>query len=376
MGNDFSKLSPKDLIHTIRTRSQRRPQETPTKPVNAESVASNPTPTPTTTPTTPAPAPAPAALPAPSVVQAAETDGAVFNDEDAVFWHPSQDDSNREYHNVDSSSYFLPSDMQEQTRLDLQHHMLVMLFKDPIICTPVKEIMTKKSTKVLDVGCAMGTWLDSVYRTYLNPEYHGVDIADELNQWEKMSMAKCVFGNVLEGLPYEDNTFNFVHQRLLFTGVPKAKWPGVIAELARVTKSGGWIQLLEYDVVTYRQGPASKALGGTFAAMLDKRGMDIHAGSNLVPHMNEASNNSGGSMRLTNITQKTVSCPIGWGGKVGELFAQDSEKALQSMKAFLPKIMGLTNEAYDALVKENMAECGRNQSFGNFTCVYAQVVKN
>ncbi|KAJ3238056.1 hypothetical protein HDU77_011560 [Chytriomyces hyalinus] len=373
MGNDFSKLSPKDLIHTIRTRSQRRPQETPAKAVSAESVASNPTPTPTTTTTT---APAPAALPAPSVVQTAETDGAVFNDEDAVFWHPSQDDSNREYHNVDSSSYFLPSDMQEQTRLDLQHHMLVMLFKDPIICTPVKEIMTKKSTKVLDVGCAMGTWLDSVYRTYLNPEYHGVDIADELNQWEKMSMAKCVFGNVLEGLPYEDNTFNFVHQRLLFTGVPKAKWPAVIAELARVTKSGGWIQMLEYDVVTYRQGPASKALGGTFAAMLDKRGMDIHAGSNLVPHMNEASNNSGGSMRLTNITQKTVSCPIGWGGKVGELFAQDSEKALQSMKAFLPKIMGLTNEAYDALVKENMAECGRNQSFGNFTCVYAQVVKN
>ncbi|KAJ3260591.1 hypothetical protein HDU77_001279 [Chytriomyces hyalinus] len=374
MGNDFSKLSPKEFIQTIRTRSHRKAQQAAAATASTKAVETAPV-TSSLTPT-PAPAPAPTAEPPASVVKTSPTDGAVLSDEDAVFWHPSQDDSDREYHKVDSSNYFLPSDMQEQTRLDLQHHMLVMLFKDLIICTPVKEIMTKKSTKVLDVGCAMGTWLDAVYRIYLNPEYHGVDIADELNQWEKMSMAKCIFGNVLEGLPYEENTFNFVHQRLLFTGVPKTKWPAVIAELARVTKSGGWIQLLEYDVVTYRQGPASKALGGTFAAMLDKRGMDIHAGSNLVRYMNEASSNSGGSMSLTNISQKTVSCPIGWGGKVGELFAQDSEKALQSMKAFLPKIMGLTNEAYDALVKENMAECGRNQSFGNFTCVYAQVVKN
>ncbi|KAJ3225036.1 hypothetical protein HDU81_008175 [Chytriomyces hyalinus] len=364
MGNDFSKLSPKELLRTIRTRSHRKAQQTPSvaKPVKAEAVP----PIVTSTPTPASPPPA-------SVIRTSATYSAVFSDEDAVFWHPSQDDSNREYHKVDSSSYFLPSDMQEQTRLDLQHHMLVMLFKDLIICTPVKEIMTKKSTKVLDVGCAMGTWLDAVYRIYLNPEYHGVDIAEELNQWEKMSMAKCVFGNVLERLPYEDNTFNFVHQRLLFTGVPKTKWPAVIAELARVAKSGGWIQLLEYDVVTYRQGPTSKALGGTFAAMLEKRGMDIHAGSNLVRYMNEASSNS---VSLTNISQKTVSCPIGWGGKVGELFAQDCEKALQSMKAFLPKILGLTNEAYDALVKENMVECGRHKSFGNFTCVYAQVVKN
>ncbi|TPX72449.1 hypothetical protein CcCBS67573_g05877 [Chytriomyces confervae] len=371
MGNDLSKLSPKGVIHAIRTRSQRKTQ-TPPQSIKAESVTSN-------LASSPAPTPNPASTPLPpvSVARPSAIDGAVLNDEDAVYWHPSQDESSdREYHQVQSSDYFLPLDMQEQSRLDLQHHMLVMLFKDLIICTPVKQIMTKKSTKVLDVGCAMGTWLDAVYRIYLNPEYHGVDIADELNQWDKMSLAKCVFGNVLEGLPYEDNTFNFVHQRLLFTGVPKAKWPAVVAELARVTKHGGWIQMLEYDMVTYRQGPSSKMLGETFAAMLDKRGMDIRAGTNLVGYMKEVATISGGSMRLANITQKTVSCPLGWGGKVGDLFMQDSEKAVMTMKTFLPKIMGMSNEAYDDLVGEFKSECTRNQSFGNFTCVYAQVVKN
>ncbi|KAI8803287.1 hypothetical protein BJ742DRAFT_830045 [Cladochytrium replicatum] len=42
-------------------------------------------------------------------------------------------------------------------------------------------------------------------------------------------------GNVLEKLPFGDNTFDYVHQELLAFGIPEAKWPLVISEIDRVT---------------------------------------------------------------------------------------------------------------------------------------------
>lgn len=54
-------------------------------------------------------------------------------------------------------------------------------------------------------------------------------------------------GNVLEGLPYPDNTFDFVHMRLFVFGLREIEWPKAIKEVLRVTKPGGFIQFIESD---------------------------------------------------------------------------------------------------------------------------------
>lgn len=54
-------------------------------------------------------------------------------------------------------------------------------------------------------------------------------------------------GDVLKGLPYEDNTFDFVHMRLLTGSLCVDQWPVAIKELMRVTRPGGIVQLTEID---------------------------------------------------------------------------------------------------------------------------------
>nr|BBH92214.1 hypothetical protein KTA_04130 [Thermogemmatispora argillosa] len=79
----------------------------------------------------------------------------------------------------------------------------------------------------------------------------------------------CVFvrANVLEGLPFPDGQFTSTHQRLLVAAIPAHAWPGVVQELVRVTRPGGWIELVEASDVFQPAGPATRRLLDWFAGI-------------------------------------------------------------------------------------------------------------
>lgn len=66
--------------------------------------------------------------------------------------------------------------------------------------------------------------------------------------------------SIVDGqLPFPDDHFDFVKQRLVTASFTLADWKRVIEELVRVTKPGGYIQLLEIDYNTFNLGPNGKA---------------------------------------------------------------------------------------------------------------------
>lgn len=66
--------------------------------------------------------------------------------------------------------------------------------------------------------------------------------------------------NIVDGkLPFPDNHFDFVKQRLVTASFTLADWKRVMEELVRVTKPGGYIQLLEIDYNTFNLGPNGRA---------------------------------------------------------------------------------------------------------------------
>ncbi|KAJ3123609.1 hypothetical protein HK100_011545, partial [Physocladia obscura] len=207
-------------------------------------------------------------------------------------------DFTREYHGVEGSEYFLPSDVDEQDRLELQHYLLRHLFKGDIVRKDIKESLAKPGSKILDVGCANGWWLDSVSKVYTSAEFYGVehrqqqqDLAESVIEKAKKLFPTAVFtvGNVVTGLPFEDNTFDVVHQRFLCLGLPTHDFPVAIRELMRITKPGGWIELVELDITGYRHGPIAKKLQEAFNAVLAPRKLDLLAGTNLVNYVAIAS---------------------------------------------------------------------------------------
>lgn len=81
------------------------------------------------------------------------------------------------------------------------------------------------------------------------PQYKitGLDMADMFPTTIRPENVKFELHNILNGLPYPDQTFDYVHMRLLITGLRTEEWPTVIAEIHRVLKPGGLVQLVESD---------------------------------------------------------------------------------------------------------------------------------
>ena len=79
---------------------------------------------------------------------------------------------------------------------------------------------------------------------YLNAKFTGVDILPvQHSQPENFTFIQA---NLLDGLSFEDDTFDFVFQRLLVGSIPKDKWPLVINELTRVLKPGGYLEVKNF----------------------------------------------------------------------------------------------------------------------------------
>lgn len=80
---------------------------------------------------------------------------------------------------------------------------------------------------------------------YPNCRYYGCDIVEVANKFVTPRQFTFNIGNVLTGLPYNENTFDFVQIRLLVFALREQEWPVAIQEVLRVTKPGGILQILE-----------------------------------------------------------------------------------------------------------------------------------
>lgn len=61
--------------------------------------------------------------------------------------------------------------------------------------------------------------------------------------------------DLFEGFSYPDKSFDFVHQRMMQIVYPGDKVSWMFAEMLRLTKDNGWIELVELDSAPKRAGP-------------------------------------------------------------------------------------------------------------------------
>ncbi|KAG1460573.1 hypothetical protein G6F46_003737 [Rhizopus delemar] len=155
--------------------------------------------------------------------------------------------TNREFHNEEKSTYWLPKDEDEQKRLTGQHFAFKELFEGNVLVSVRQNLDFEKGISVLDVGCGSGVWIMDMNNDYPNCTYHGCDIVDTTNKILKIKQFTFSYGNVIEGLPYADNTFDFVNMRFFVYALRKEEWPIAFKEIIRVVKPGGMIQTTEFE---------------------------------------------------------------------------------------------------------------------------------
>src|SRR5579884_3022095 len=200
--------------------------------------------------------------------------------------------------------YVFPRHPEEVDRLDLQHFALRETLGANFLA-PVES-----PVRVLDVGTGTGQWGFEVCHRFPGALVVGFDLVR--GKPNPPPGYRHVRGNLLQGLPFRDGSFDFVHQRLLIWGIPVGAWPEVVAELVRVTRPGGWVELVEISVRPGRIGPATDRLFDLVLQMAGSQGLDTEGivFRSLDDYLRRAG--------LEEVRRRELSLPVGeWGGQVG-----------------------------------------------------------
>ncbi len=132
-------------------------------------------------------------------------------------------------------------------------------------------------------------------------------------------------GNILTGLPLPDQFADVVHQRFLVLAIPDARWPGAIRELVRVTRSGGWIELIETDARVQAGGPATTQMFAWIDLVRHERGIMGES----VTHLGEMLLHEG----VTDVETQSIALKVGaWGDRAGLMMESDILAAVAALK--------------------------------------------
>ena len=105
-----------------------------------------------------------------------------------------------------------------------------------------------------------GRWAHEMARAFPHAQVIGLDMEAPRETYEPPANYQFVQGNLFAGLPFSADTFDVVHQRFLVLALPAKQWPFILSELVRVTRPGGYVELVEGGGTFLRIGPATTQL--------------------------------------------------------------------------------------------------------------------
>ncbi|CAG8447952.1 4188_t:CDS:2 [Dentiscutata erythropus] len=265
----------------------------------------------------------------------------------------------RRFHNVKSAIYPLPNDDTEMDRLNLQHLMVRYMWQSNF-SAPIEHILSKPGVKILDVG-------------YPLVEFVGLDISPLQSTQIKPKNFTFIKANVLEGIPFEDNYFDFVFQRFLLGGYKKEKWPSAINELVRVLKPGGFLELCEPSRMVDLD-PASRRLYDGEMEIIEQQGSDIYIYQKLENYLQ-----SQGQLENIKNDQRLYPHGIKYNNDF-QLIKMAIRNTISTFNIFKPTLLNkfqISSEEFDELIKTSEKELFEFDTYLYFGRFYAsKVIEN
>jgi ubiquinone/menaquinone biosynthesis C-methylase UbiE len=262
---------------------------------------------------------------------------------------------------LSNATYVLPKGSEEINRLDFQHFMLRTVMQGNYIAP-----LDKHPRAVLDVGTGTGRWAQEIAYEFPDAYVIGCDLVEQKSDLSSPPPNfQFVEADALKGLPFPEANFDFVHQRLLFLAIPAANWQLEINELARVTRPGGWIELVETELSGQNLGPACRQIGEWMIAISRLRGADPAQMPNIAEHLRAAG--------LQKIVTKPFTIPVGsWGGRLGTMMATDMVAVTKAMKPLILARLNIDQGEFEKTVQKQQEEWEQFHVVATFHAVCGQ----
>lgn len=120
----------------------------------------------------------------------------------------------------------------------------------------------------------------------------------------------CV-GHSLTAMPFDDDSFDVVSAKSLWYFVREDEWAATLAELFRIVRPGGYVEVVVSDYAVINGTPADDYWWSRLRAGVAKSGIDPYPGSRIAGRLYAAG--------FGEVRQALVTLPRSWGGQVGHL---------------------------------------------------------
>jgi len=248
-------------------------------------------------------------------------------------------------------------------------HLMHVIFKY-ILRGNSRINITPEIKSCLHIGSGHYVWLVEMANNHKDTIFDGFDITVTAENSSKIYLPPNVNlrnGNIFSGgLPYPDETFDYVNVRSFLSWLPGDKIPFVLSEIKRVTKKGGWIELLEMDPFIKNATPYyEEHLGKIWKELCRHQGYNPSNIINLDKLLNRH--------EFSEINSSKISIPIGrYGGRVGDLYAKQFIDGSNAVASIITNNLGFTDEEIQTYLQECVREFDLQQSYSNTYLVCAK----
>ncbi|CAG8721675.1 8585_t:CDS:2, partial [Rhizophagus irregularis] len=263
---------------------------------------------------------------------------------------------------------YLPDDDKEINRHHTHHFLKRCLFENNF-SSPIEQKLIRNQCKVLDVACGAGTWLLDLSINYPKSNFFGLDKKPLFPKEIKPENLQFIQADILNGLPYPDDEFDFVHQETMILAYTPDQWNFVISELVRVTKPGGWIELVEPYSFAIGAGPLFVEFYTSACETFLSKGIDVKIIQQLESMLES-------NLNLSNVRKDEKTFILGSNGdKIGEAYldyifkdSANSEIIIRSISHY----MGISNEKYLKVIDNLIEELDNSHMEFMIYRIYAQ----
>ncbi|GAM39040.1 hypothetical protein TCE0_034f10260 [Talaromyces pinophilus] len=245
-----------------------------------------------------------------------------------------QYENGRRYHAFRAGAYPLPNDELEQDRMDMQHHIYLLLFGGELYRAPLPP----KINKALDIGCGTGLWAIDFADTRPDTQVIATDLSYIQPTWVPPNLtfeiddAESDWSFVQLSSSSDAQKFDYIHIRSMAGSI--ADWPRLLSRAYNNLAPGGWIELTEFETWASTDDdslPLNSAYH-EYQVRLCEAAASFGKEMNIAPHIYNLVRNAG----FANVREEVQKCPLSPWPKDSRLKELAMYMNLQMMESIEP----------------------------------------